>query len=238
MPDSKTLLKATLVEMDSELKQELPSGKKTTVQFNPETLKVTYSNSLSPPQGQNNQKGTPSMLFVGGGTSKLTLTLWFDATAPIPAGALPNNAATANDVALLTQQVSYFITPSPSGDTFTSPAVKFVWGTFSFAGVMDSLDESLEFFSPDGRPLRASINLSISQQKIQIAPPTPGPGQPALPGTRPLATAAANQSLQSLAASQGLGGNWQSIAAANGITNPRLLSPGTLIDLQATVTTG
>jgi hypothetical protein len=47
--------------------------------------------------------------------------------------------------------------------------------------------------------------------------------------------APARSSLQSLAASQpgggGAGRDWQSIAAANGIENPRLLQPGQLIDL-------
>jgi hypothetical protein len=41
--------------------------------------------------------------------------------------------------------------------------------------------------------------------------------------------------LQGLAASQGLGDSWQSIAAANGIENPRLLQPGQLINMQVRV---
>ena len=37
-----------------------------------------------------------------------------------------------------------------------------------------------------------------------------------------------------MAASQGRGDDWQVIAAANGIENPRLLSAGQLIDMNAT----
>ena len=53
------------------------------------------------------------------------------------------------------------------GDKFVPPAVRFLWGSFQFDGLMDSLEESLEFFSNDGRPLRASMSLTLSQQKIQ-----------------------------------------------------------------------
>ena len=46
------------------------------------------------------------------------------------------------------------------------PAVRFLWGSFQFDGIMESLEETLEFFSPEGRPLRASITLTLSQQQI------------------------------------------------------------------------
>ena len=107
---------------------------------------------------------------------------------------------------------------------------------------MDSLEESLEFFSNDGRPLRASMSLALSRQKIrafkiieQRRPPPPAastvadPGAPA--GTKPHTPAPAGATVQSLADQEGQGANWQAIAAANNIENPRLLAPGQLIDL-------
>ncbi|HWA26477.1 MAG TPA: LysM domain-containing protein, partial [Lacunisphaera sp.] len=54
---------------------------------------------------------------------------------------------------------------------------------------------------------------------------------PAAAGTKPLTPAPAGASLQSLADQAGVGGDWQDIARANGIENPRLLLPGQLIDL-------
>jgi hypothetical protein len=50
-------------------------------------------------------------------------------------------------------------------------------------------------------------------------------------GSRPLAQAPGGSSLQGLASASGRGGDWQAIASANGIENPRLLAPGALIDL-------
>jgi hypothetical protein len=40
------LVKAQLIELDAGFKAPLPSGKTVTVQFNPETLKVTFANRV------------------------------------------------------------------------------------------------------------------------------------------------------------------------------------------------
>ena len=37
------------------------------------------------------------------------------------------------------------------------------------AGLIDSIEESIEFFSPEGKPLRASVSLGLSQQTILVA---------------------------------------------------------------------
>ena len=52
-----------------------------TVQFNPETLKVSFANQIQTPSGAGDQSGTPARQFVGAGTTKLALQLWFDVTA-------------------------------------------------------------------------------------------------------------------------------------------------------------
>jgi hypothetical protein len=174
------------------------------------------------------------------GTTKLTLQLWFDVSGPPPEG---QQAIT--DVRELTKNVVYFMTPAgPDGDHLVPPAVQFLWGSFSFKGMFDSLEESLEFFSDQGVPLRASMSISMSQQSIQNLtsgnkpPPgaagSNGPGSGGL-GTAPLAQALAGSSLQGMVASAGRGGDWQAIAAANGIENPRQLSPGQLINLNVKI---
>ncbi len=77
-----------------------------------------------------------------------------------------------DDVRKLTQKVAFFITPQPAKgrkNVFLPPAVRFVWGSFKFDGLMDSLEETLEFFSPQGKPLRASLSMTLSQQAIEFA---------------------------------------------------------------------
>jgi hypothetical protein len=187
--------------------------------------------------------------------------VWFDVTAS------STGSAPARDVRELTQRVAYFITPNPlpasgaqggaagaggggsgSGQSepqFAPPAVRFVWGSFQFDGIMDTLEETLEFFSPDGRPLRASLSLGLSQQKITFAfnkdkaqGASSGAAFGLTPGTRPLAQAAAGATLPGLAASAGAGASWQSIASANGIEDPLRLPAGQLVDLSARVSIG
>lgn len=228
MPEPVKLEKAELRQLNEKFENEINPEHNVKVQFNPESLKVSFANQIQTPSGTGDQQGTPARQFVGAGTTKLALTLWFDVTAELPA-----SDAQINDVRRLTQKIAYFITPVKEGDKFLPPAVRFIWGSFQFDGLMDSLEESLEFFSSDGRPLRASMTLSLSQQKItefSFRQTNPG-GAPSSPGTRKLSQAPAGSTLPAMAASQGKAADWQSIAAANNIENPRQLQPGQLIDM-------
>ena len=232
----------------AELRELLPNGKeapdnRVQVQFNPESLKVSFANQIVPPTNGSqpkarDQRGTTPTQFVGKGTTKLAVQLWFDVTGELPAA-----DASETDVRQLTKKVAYFITPKPvpnERDKFIPPGVRFVWGTFQFDGILESLEESLEFFGPEGKPLRASVTLNLVQQEIQFAfAPAPdaqaaNTRRPAA-GTQPLTQAPAGSTVQGMAAQQGLGDNWQAIAQANGIENPRLLAPGQLINLNVRV---
>jgi hypothetical protein len=232
MPDAVRLEKAELRQLDAEFENEIEQDTWTKVQFNPETMKVTYANQLQTPEGAGDQTGPAARQFVGAGTTKLNLQLWFDVTAPVPDG-----MAKEADVRKLTQKVAYFITPKEDGDQLVPPAVRFVWGSFQFDGIMEGLEESLELFSPEGRPLRASMTLNLSQQRITKFAFRDARNAAAAPsvGTKPLAQAPGGASLQAIAAAAGKAADWQSIATANGIENPRLLPAGQLFDLNPRV---
>ena len=220
------LAKAQLIELDAKFKDPKPGGKKVSVQFNPETLKVTFANQLVQPSGGDQAAGNTGRQFVGAGTTKLGLTLWFDVTAMTD--------DPVDDVRRLTQQVIYFMTPSPDAKDdkkMVPPPTRFLWGSFLFDGIVEGLEESLEFFSPDGKPLRAQVTLTLGQQKILVSKFT-GSGKPSSPGQAPLSQAKAGDSLQGMAAKNGQP-DWKSVAAANHIEDPLRLSPGQLIDLNA-----
>lgn len=241
MPEPVKLEKAELRQMDVDFKNEINPDKNVKVQFNPESLKVSFANQIQQPQGgAGDQRGTPAQQFVGAGTTKLTLQLWFDVTAELTDESHKENGQPVNDVRKLTQKVAYFITPKKDGDKFIPPAVRFIWGSFQFDGLMESLEESLEFFSPDGRPLRASMSLNLSQQKITEFSfrPVEGAGKPTTPGTKPMTPAPQGSTMQQMAANQGKGDDWQSVAAANGVENPRQLQPGQLFDMNASASLG
>jgi hypothetical protein len=198
-------------------------GEAVKVHFNPETLKVTYSNTIA----GGDQAGTGAQQYVSKSSTKLSVELWFDASAREGAG----------DVRADTQKVLYFFKPIRQGDGMAPPPVRFKWGSFLFEGVMDSMDETLEFFSADGRPLRAKVSISISRQDIQLSQPAAASSGGGVPGTTPRTQAKAGDSLQGMIGrdrGSGAGAEgWQAVAAANGIENPRRLEPGTFVDLKA-----
>lgn len=250
MAESRKPVKAQLIELDATF-QEKSGGKRVTIQFNPETLKVSYANQIVQPTnaggeggsgagGSGDQSQQSSGQFVGAGTTKLSIQIWFDVNAPLPEG-----KQGTIDVRELTKDVAYFITPIKSDrdpNQFVPPAVRFLWGSFHFDGIVESLEESLEFFSDDGLPLRASITMGLTQQKIEAFEGRKGgqtsqpPGTGPAPGTRPLAQAPAGSSLQGMVdVGGGAGVEWQKVASANAIENPRLLEPGRLIDVNAQV---
>ena len=234
MSNTQNLTKAKLQETDGKQNPKTINPEKDCeVEFNPETLKVSFANQISKPEGGAAKSGKPPTQFVGPGTTKLSLQIWFDVTAPMPPG-----QSEETDVRNLTKKVAYFITPKDgeSAEKKIPPVVRFSWGSFQFDGVMESMEESLEFFSSDGRPLRASVSIGLTQQEITgIKPNDITPPGVQTPGTRPLTQAPAGSSVQSVADSQGKGGNWQDIAAANNIENPRMLQPGQLLDMNASV---
>jgi hypothetical protein len=218
------LARAKLFELNQRFTDVKPGGREVEVQFNPESLKVTFANQIVEPKGGNQAAGNAGRQFVGAGTTKLALTLWFDVTS-VEAG-----KDSVDDVRRLTQMVVYFMQPQTSDNDprdLAPPGVRFQWGSFIFDGMVDGLEETLEFFSPDGKPLRASISLSFSQQKILN---TEFEGN----GRVPARQVAAKQN-ESVAGMAGRGGrkDWQGIAAANGIEDPLRLPAGQLVNLNA-----
>jgi hypothetical protein len=226
-----TLAKAQLIEVIKDSQGNVVgTGKTVPVQFNPQTLKLNYSNQW----GSGDQAQGSSVQFVGTSTTKLSLELWFDVTLQIPDG-MPDPGG---DVRKMTQLVTYFMTvQNPTAAQQTSrvpPSMKFQWGSFVFNGTMDSMDETIDLFSASGVPLRSNVSISISKHDLQFEfAQAGGPQSNSNPGTSPLATANAGDSLSQVAAKAGIS-NWQGVAQANGISNPRLLQAGTMINLSIT----
>jgi phage tail-like protein len=137
--------RAQLRELDASFEREVNKARWVTVQINPHELRTSFSHELGP-------------------STRLDLRLTFDVDAPQPA-----RRRAPDDVRRLTEKVAYFAIPRPTrGDATARRAVRLAWGTFRFDGHVDALEETLEAFSPDGRPLRATLALSLA--RAQIAP--------------------------------------------------------------------
>jgi hypothetical protein len=221
--------KARLVPIKWKDKQQsaepLPGAEPVEVQFNPQSLKLSFANENK----GGDQPGGSSKQFVGSGTSKMSVELLFDTTV------------TGADVRKQSQKVAFFIQAQPDPNDKNKrvpPGISFEWGSFIFRGVVDSMEETLDYFSEEGVPLRATISLNISRQEIEFLFGTPGqsqgqsPGPGAgLPGTAPLQAPRPGDSMQSMAGRNGRSGDWKAIAEANGIDDPLRLNPGALINV-------
>jgi contractile injection system tube protein len=230
MPDIK-LLKAKLQTISWDKKGGAhEEGAPFEVQFNPQSLKVNYTNQKA---GGDQPKGS-AVQYVGKGTTKLTMELVFDITALETGSGDPP----VRDVREYSNKVNTFMVPKKdpkakggSGgkkeELFVPPGVRFIWGDFSFDGVMDSVDETLDFWSEDGHPLRATLSISISKQEIQVSVSEASIVPFQMPaGANEFVTPPKGKGLPDVA-----GSNYRSIAAANGIENPRLPPTGALLDL-------
>ena len=217
------------------------------VQFNPATLKVSLSNTLREnPRGGNSR----SAQYVDKSSSSLAVELIFDTThVDSQAEAIYRERAQAegrdrqaiapgSDVRLLTKPIAEtFCKPVESGEQMLAPKrCLFQWGAFEFLGLVDSFDETLDFFSPEGRPLRATVALKLSEARYQFRnrdvdqaeretptlTPTGGGDDPA-GGDGPGQDAGP---LQGGAA--GKPQDWRDTALYNGIENPRMPSASVL----------
>ncbi len=115
------------------------------VHFNPASLQYTITNNM-----KNTGSGNSAKQYVDESTGKLVMDLIFDTTD------------SGEDVRLHTVRVAQLMEPEESDKT--PPIVEFEWGLYTFAGMMQTYKETIDFFSSDGVPLRASVNLTLASQ--------------------------------------------------------------------------
>jgi hypothetical protein len=123
------------------------------VHFNPVSLQYTVSNTLKE-EGQGKKKKQ----YVTQSSAKLTMDLVFDTTH------------TGEDVRITTEKVAKLMEPVAEGNKKVPSVVEFDWGSYSFRGMVESYKETIDFFAPNGVPLRAAINLTLTRQDEVFSP--------------------------------------------------------------------
>lgn len=207
------------------------------VQFNPSSLKVSLSNTLKENKRNGNSRAAQ---YVDKSSSSLTIELFFDTTLG------DADIAEGSDVRLLTKRIAdKFIKPVASGNRKLAPKrCLFQWGAFEFLGLVASFEETLDFFSPEGRPLRASVALSLKEDRYQFrnkhvdqaARKTPtltstGNANSNNDNNNPDGNGANRPNQNSSPVPGGSNnkpGNWRDTALFNGVENPRLPSASVL----------
>lgn len=213
------------------------------VQFNPTTLKVSLSNTLK----QNERNGSSrSAQFVDKSSSNLTVELIFDTTYIEQPGNTQSGSQQASsagssqsqdaveqgaDVRLQTKKIAdTFIKPVAEGENLRAPKrCLFQWGAFEFLGMVQSFDETLDFFSPEGRPLRATVSLKLSEDRYQFRNREVDQAERNAPSLSATGAgqqdSAADQSASPIPGGSGdKTGNWRDTSLFNGVESPRMPS--------------
>ncbi|MFE7133877.1 LysM peptidoglycan-binding domain-containing protein [Streptomyces sp. NPDC057638] len=188
------------------------------LQFNPNTLSMSKSTEWRrTPSRMAGQSALPE--FVGSGPRSLSLQVFLDATAKHD-----------NSVERAVEQLMRACVPTPASLARKAPAspwVRFDWGsakTTSFDGVLSQLSVTYTLFDVDGKPLRATCDLSIEEAAVD--PPGQNPTSGSYDARR-THRVVAGDSLPLLAWKEyGDPTLWRTIAEANGIDDPMVLAPG------------
>lgn len=206
------------------------AGKEIPVHFNPVSLQYTVANQMQ-------QDGGGTQQYVASSTGKLSLDLIFDTTD------------TGTDVRLKTVEIAELMKPDEKSKKV--PIFCFEWGAYKFEGTLEGFRETIDFFSPNGVPLRAGLSLTLAATDAQVfrggdqdqswdvmnsveVPPAPDKSPQAL------ATLAGNpRAARALAAANGLEnlrfGATTSMSVSGGIrlSPPVAFSPAPPVQVQA-----
>lgn len=152
---SEAVITPTTDDRGQALSEQDQRGRSVTVEFNPDSLDLTLTNSIRA------GRGARAVQTVSQATAKLSMELQFDTTT------------SGDDVRWTTQEIASMADPVQQSyrrrgqrRTRKVPAiVRFEWGTMRFDGYIDNYRERLDFFSEEGIPLRATVTLSLTQQE-------------------------------------------------------------------------
>jgi Contractile injection system tube protein len=132
------------------------------VMFNPTSLKVTLANSLKENERNSNHRAAQ---YVDKSSSTFTVELIFDSTDQYE-----RRGTVRKDVRKYSGAIANeFMKPEAVGDKDVEPKrCMFVWGTFLFVGIMESFDETLDFFSSEGTALRSTVSIKMTESRFQF----------------------------------------------------------------------
>jgi Contractile injection system tube protein/LysM domain len=191
--------------------------------FNPTELSFSRSNSWQAPNMPG--KGVPTLNYSGANSGSMTLRLFFDSTDD---GSPVTNYT---DQLLTLMEIDSSLPGSnENSNNARPPWVQFNWGSMhSFKAVIASASVSFTYFSSQGVPLRADVDLTLTQYEDGkvFGPQNPTSGTPhphrahrVQPG----------ETLDRIAATYyGSPTSWRSIADLNGIEDPMALRPGRIL---------
>ena len=211
MPNSTSLVKGSLEMIEGErLKLEFL--------FNPTKYSITKANTWNP---RENVGADVSPLEFGGGQPKsLTIQLFFDTYEE------GKDVRDYTGILEKMMQIDESLRQGES-DRGRPPYCRLRWGkVFSFICVIQRLRIEYTLFLPDGTPVRATADLTLTQTIDENEQTPQNPTSAALPGNR-VWVVKPRETLDWIAyKTLGSPFRWRVIAQANNLLDPLALTPG------------
>jgi len=184
------------------------------VLFNPTEYAIESSNQYSwqsiPGLSQ------PIAQFVTGEASSLSMELFFDTYEK------------SEDVRQYTKKIVGLL--DIDKDLHAPPLCKFIWGSLSFQGVIETVSQRYTMFDRSGKPVRATLNVTFKavqsiKEQLQHIP------RQSADRTKQRTVKQGDQLWQIAAEEYEDPALWRAIAKANDLADPRQLEPGTLLKI-------
>ena len=202
-----TLEKAKLINVDKNETWD--------VLFNPKEYSVQKSVQWEPHKAPG--LDTPEQEFTSGNPAVLSVELFFDTYED------KKDVRTEHTEKIMTLALV-------DADKHRPPLVMFSWGGFTFKGVVESLTLRYTMFLPDGKPCRATANLSIKEAQTAKEQLEANPRNS--PDHTKRRTVKMGETLALIAHEEyDDPAEWRRIADANGIMDPKDVKPGTVLTL-------
>ena len=220
------LEKASLTLYDpSPPKSGKPGAKRGAIafQFNPKEVTIAKTAEWKRDAATKAKKASPPQ-FTGAGPCKLTVEMFFDATASQD-GSVVEAVEQLFSCCIPTEESAGQNKPSP-------PLVVLHWGAISsFPAFVTSVSAKYTLFNGEGLPIRALVSVAMEEMPSEPFRQNPTSGSA---NVRRVRRTVAGDTLASVAyAEYGDPAQWRALAAFNGIDDPQRVRTGTTLLLPA-----
>src|SRR3990172_6811959 len=200
--------------------ENLDSGERIPVLFNPKEYTISKSNSWQ--RAATSGANLPRTTFASGQPASLTVQLFFDT--------YESKMDVRRQKGKIAKLMEVSVREEGDNSKLRPPWVKFHWGlSWTFKAVITQMTQKFTLFLPTGTPVRATLDVTFQQIEDEGSFPGQNPTSGGAAGRR-THVVAAGETLD-IIAHQELGDAraWRRLAQANQLTDPLNLKPGRVL---------
>lgn len=207
------------------------AGERFEVLFNPAEYSIEKGNTFQSTSLPG--LAAPVTQFVTGNADTLTMELYFDTYSK--SSRHGSEFTPREDVRKYTRRVANLIEIDP--ELHAPPVCEFIWGPplgspagIQFTGVIERVTQKFTLFLDDGTPVRATLNVTFKEYKT-VQQQLQEIGRQSADRTKRVVVREGDALWHYAAKEYGDPELWRVIADRNGLENPRIVEPGTELEL-------